>query len=1073
MNPFRRSAHLLWLVVAFLGLVACPSPPAKPSLSNFKASPGSLGFSGGPITLSWQGQNIQKYALSVIPNTGITGLPSELPGSSSSIILTLPSNPNTQGTRKYDFTLVATGADGTQVSKDLNVSLAPAPSFEFMADTTGISVVPGETTNTTLTITPKNLFTGKVTLSIADAVPGLASLSPSEIEVSGTEPVTQAINIKTTSELALGAQTIKLVAQSGNLRRDAVVGLQVNAPQPLLESFTVTPANLPAEGGLVQLSWSGKNITKYQIAASPSTGITGLPGDLSSDITSIQLKLPPNTSVQNNRSYNLSITGLGENGTTAAMRQATATVAAAPTFNVSISPRDGFVTQGNTVDTQITITPVNNFLGDVAVSLANAPMGLTFSPNKITVNSTNPVTQKITLSAAKNSLIGQFSLNFVLSNGSIGKSSLFDLSIESQDVADSQIEISLTGLDENKLNPVNAMATLTASGGSFDDSPNSVTVLLNDKKINANANATTITIPQASVTGFNDLLVIARDSLGLAVTYQLGFWAGAGTMNVQVVNESNQPIDGADVELVLNDDADVVSTAKSSAGKITFSNLPDRTFLIEGRTADGRYGSVSAVRSDSPKLVLRPVGTASIIDNNDISGDKNGWNLDADGNGKSPVTIEVHSEALIVTPSNFNSQATNNDIVINTVDQGAEAMSRTFTAKPDTKSVTVRYRFITTEFPTYFNTRFNDSYNVTIRNSGNIASDYSTMNGLGFSAFDNQGRTVWREISLPVGADKLIHVDVAVSNVGDALLESKVVIDYIQENNLIITAAKLNDIDDLPLEYLSASSHSYFSGKTRVHGTLSIEGDAEDQLNAMSLEVLDSGKILARGNLSVEAQAQLFVPFGDDRKIEISVSQLLFELSASQFSTLDQTKNGDLVIRITAKSKNGKATSREIGKLTKLVRYTKTNRFGSRNETRGGDDWVKPSVKTLLDSYTNISIGDISNMNGGSFRKEHRGHRSGNDVSLTFTGYSNNNKVSPAAATTILAQLNNPTYGKRIRAVYVTYCRPDAPLVCASDSSQEFWDAIKNVTLVDGRKASDVIIPMLSHFSNYQWIISD
>ncbi len=146
--------------------------------------------------------------------------------------------------------------------------------------------------------------------------------------------------------------------------------------------------------------------------------------------------------------------------------------------------------------------------------------------------------------------------------------------------------------------------------------------------------------------------------------------------------------------------------------------------------------------------------------------------------------------------------------------------------------------------------------------------------------------------------------------------------------------------------------------------------------------------------------------------------------------------------------------------MQKLVRYTGANRYGGRDEGVGGDDWVKPSVRTVIEHFAGLTWGDFSNMNGGPF-PPHQTHNDGNDADGWFNGY---NARDAATAQTIIGHLNDATYGSRILTVYVTYQQANG---------NAFWEAIRNVTLNDGRQARDVIRPLGGHTTHFHWIVSE
>ncbi len=281
---------------------------------------------------------------------------------------------------------------------------------------------------------------------------------------------------------------------------------------------------------------------------------------------------------------------------------------------------------------------------------------------------------------------------------------------------------------------------------------------------------------------------------------------------------------------------------------------------------------------------------------------------------------------------------------------------------------------------------------------------------------------------------------------------------------LEITQLKLNDVDDRPLQYLSAARHTYYGGNTRIHGTITLRGGKTDRLTSLELQVVQGDEAVATASLVPAARRVLLVPFGDDGKIVVAESRLLFQLPAAQAARVNGDADSDLTLRVTGETKAGAQGERDFGPVPLLVRYTDRNRYGGRDEGNcigvtpaypcGGDDWVLPSVKTIAEHFDGITWGDFSNMNGGPFPK-HKGHRDGTEVDGHFAGY---NERNAATARKMIEYLNDDTYGSHIRIVYVTFpARPG------------FWNAIKDVVLDDGRRARDVITDAAEHDTHFHW----
>jgi hypothetical protein len=279
---------------------------------------------------------------------------------------------------------------------------------------------------------------------------------------------------------------------------------------------------------------------------------------------------------------------------------------------------------------------------------------------------------------------------------------------------------------------------------------------------------------------------------------------------------------------------------------------------------------------------------------------------------------------------------------------------------------------------------------------------------------------------------------------------------HVEPKVLEITSLSLVDIDGTPLQYLSATPHTYFNGNTRVHGTVTIEGNSQDQLQSLVLEVIQNNAVVATGTLAPTPAATLIAPFGANEKVRIVQQQLLFNISSVQLGGINASADGTLNLRVRAISSNGEEATRDAQAVQILARYTGNNRYGVRDAVVGGDDWVRPSVLALLSQVVGVDYGDMSNMNAGSFAPDHATHRDGLDVDGFFAGYAARNA---ATAQTLIGHLNSP-YGSRITRVFVTY---------TPSPTNAFFQAIQGVLLNDGRLATDVIRPVANHDTHFHW----
>jgi hypothetical protein len=671
--------------------------------------------------------------------------------------------------------------------------------------------------------------------------------------------------------------------------------------------------------------------------------------------------------------------------------------------------------------------------------------------------------------------------------------------------------VTLEGVSETSFNSTAVPVRFTITGATFSINPEDLIVYHNNKPVPANLthiSPSTVSISSVLVDGENSIILVAKDAQGLLVYDEVTLWAGSNTVVGTAFDPNGQPVSGADITARLGDDRNVNTTVTSANGVFQIDNLPTRTIILEASSAGNQFGSAAITgNAGSVQLTLIGFSKPSTIENNDFHLGTEGWNIRTE----STVSIIPHQEgsmdtvqALPVTePSMLSSKSsnlkeerrakalrlqkeitakgsepsfaiqspdseaaaadTNQDLQLSTGGiHGAQSISRTFQTKPGTKSVTVRYRFITSEVPGgYFGTEFNDYFSVSVRsqNAGGQIAESNSMNGLGLGAFDPSGATAWRETTLSVNEDgDTVQVDLEVANVEDELFDSLLIVDFVQEKKLAITQLTLNDIDNMPLWHLSTAAHPYFNGNTRIHGTVTVEGASDDELESLVLEIIQGGAVVATAQLSQSVQETLIGPFGDAEKVEITNSQLLFELPSDEAANVNGTQDGTLTLRASAKSTKGEeATKTFETPIHLLVRYTANNRYGPRNGNQGGDDWVKPGLKAIVEHYEGITLSDFSNMNGGNNYPPHSSHRCGNDVDGRFEGYS---ARDAATAATIIGQLNDSPFGSGILMVFVTYEKKDTNL---------FWTAIKDVELDDGRRARDVIRDESGHGNHFHW----
>jgi hypothetical protein len=627
---------------------------------------------------------------------------------------------------------------------------------------------------------------------------------------------------------------------------------------------------------------------------------------------------------------------------------------------------------------------------------------------------------------------------------------------DSEDPLLSTAVVTLANLVENSFNNQLASVRFEIANGQFSVNPDHVSVFHRREIVDSaqvQVSATAIVVSGILVDGPNEIELLARDSVGRYIDVDATVWAGSATLTGQVVNESGQPIAGAAVSVRLGIDALVrASMTTTGTGEFSFSHVPAWTMTLEAAAPGNRHAS-SSVRGDSDFVVLEAtaIGPPSSIDNNDFSQGTAGWEV-----GTAPVEIIPHEEegasdtVRAAADPDF-------DLKLNTFGEGAQRVSRTFNVDPGSRFVKIRYRFVTSEVPGgFFGTEFDDAFSVSVRSQQGqgVISESASMNSLGLGAFDANGATSWRETSLPVSElGDIMHVDVSVANVADDLFDSYVVIDAVAENSFALSDVELRDIDDSPLKFLSLSPHSYFGGRTRIHGELTIAGDDEDGTFTITLEVIQRGEIRAVGQfIGAQPAARQSVATNE---FEYTFEGPLFEIDSTQLGMIDPA-DASLFLLVRARTATGKQSIFSVGRVILLVRFPHSNRFGDRNASIGGDDWAQPMMIVVAQHFSSNTYGDFSNMNAGDF-PPHAGHRHGASIDGWFPGYSARNA---ATAARIIEHLNDAPHGSRIARVLVTFEKV---------GTDPFWNAIANVVLNDGRRARDIIRPAGGYQTRFHW----
>jgi type II secretion system protein G len=225
-------------------------PPA-PTCDSFYATPSSLPYGGGTVTLVWNTSNATAVS--------ITGLGSVNADGSRSVAV-----PNSRA-----FTLTASGAGGsTSCSTSVTVAAPLPPSCNSFS------------------VTPESLPYGGGNVTINWSVSRSTQAQVYDGSRWQSVPQNGSMNrsISANSSFSLWARSA-----GGTCQLNDSVTVSGAPPAPTCDSFTVTPSDLPYTGGDVTFSWTTTHASRVQLLVNGSwETMSGVNGSVTRSITAGQ-----------------------------------------------------------------------------------------------------------------------------------------------------------------------------------------------------------------------------------------------------------------------------------------------------------------------------------------------------------------------------------------------------------------------------------------------------------------------------------------------------------------------------------------------------------------------------------------------------------------------------------------------------------------------------------------------------------------------------------------------------------------------------------------------------------------
>jgi len=242
-------------------------------------------LSASPASLTIVQGNSAASTITVNPSNGFTGSVS-LSASGLPSGVTASFNPSsTTGTSTLTLTASGTATTGAATvtitgtsgslshTTTINVTIntPPTPDYTLSASPTSLTIVQGNSGNSTITVNPTNGFTGSVSLSASGLPSGVtASFNPTSTTGNST------LTLNASATATTGTATVTITGTSGGLSHTTTISLTINAAPVPDYTLSASPTSLT----IVQGNSGSSTITVNPVngfAGSVSLSASGLP----------------------------------------------------------------------------------------------------------------------------------------------------------------------------------------------------------------------------------------------------------------------------------------------------------------------------------------------------------------------------------------------------------------------------------------------------------------------------------------------------------------------------------------------------------------------------------------------------------------------------------------------------------------------------------------------------------------------------------------------------------------------------------------------------------------------------
>jgi hypothetical protein len=308
---------------------------------------------------------------------------------------------------------------GQNLINDLN-GLTNGPAFGLSMSVPTLSVAQGSSGTETVTISPRNGFSGAVSLAVSGLPTGVTALfNPASATTTST------LTLNVSNSASPGNSTLAITGTSGSVTGTEHMTLTITGGPGF--SLGVSPASLSlAQGASVTGTITVKPLNGF--SGSVALAASGLPNGVTASFSPAStsgtstLTLTAGSSVALG---NATVTITGTSGSLHSTATIAVTVAGAPSFAISASPPSLTISPGGSGTNVIFVTAQNGFKGAVAFTASGLPSGVTASFG--TPGSSGA--SVLTLTAGASAPLGQATVTVTGTSGSLRSTATIALAV--------------------------------------------------------------------------------------------------------------------------------------------------------------------------------------------------------------------------------------------------------------------------------------------------------------------------------------------------------------------------------------------------------------------------------------------------------------------------------------------------------------------------------------------------------------------------------------------------------------------------------------------------------------------